>query len=172
MTHRTHQIELRSVIAITDLTPASERALRHAITIARRCRAILSLVYVVSSPAFALAGPFAADLAVEAAARDMSAYVEGLTHAGLLDGLTVTARVLKAECSDELLLFAREQNADVVVMAAQNTQDFLAELFSPNLDALSACCACPVLVVGHHAESPWAEAPSELRTNEAETLVN
>ena len=53
----TGDIHLKSVLIATDFSEASEKALRHALAIARHYGAKFYLAHVVSSPAFTLVGP-------------------------------------------------------------------------------------------------------------------
>ena len=62
----TGDIELKSVLIATDFSEASEKALRHALAIARHYGAKLYLAHVVSSLAYTLVGPDAVVAATDA----------------------------------------------------------------------------------------------------------
>ena len=65
----TGDIELKSVLIATDFSEASEKALRHALAIARHYGAKLYLAHVVSSLAYTLVGPDAVVAATDAVSR-------------------------------------------------------------------------------------------------------
>ena len=66
----TGDIHLKSVLIATDFSEASEKALRHALAIARHYGAKFYLVHVVSSLGFTLVGPDAVIAAIDAVRRD------------------------------------------------------------------------------------------------------
>lgn len=67
-------VHLKSVLVATDFSEASEKALHHALAIARHYHAKIYLAHVVSSLGFTLAGPEATTEAAALAVRDMSAW--------------------------------------------------------------------------------------------------
>jgi nucleotide-binding universal stress UspA family protein len=83
----TGDIQLKSVLIATDFSEASEKALRHALAIARHYGAKLYLAHVVSSLAYTLVGPDAVVAATDAVSRDARQLEDHLVRIGALAGL-------------------------------------------------------------------------------------
>ncbi len=83
----TGDIPLKSVLIATDFSEASEKALRHALAIARHYGAELYLAHVVSSLAFTLVGPDAVNAVTDAVCREARQLEDQLVQSGALADL-------------------------------------------------------------------------------------
>jgi nucleotide-binding universal stress UspA family protein len=92
-------LHLNSVLAATDFSPASDRAVAEAISIARLYGAKLCVLNVVSSLGINLAGAGAMEMAAEAAWRDMAQLEHDLSLSRLLQGVDAFMRNSRRSCS-------------------------------------------------------------------------
>src|SRR5271165_6201942 len=83
----TGDILVKSVLIATDFSEASQKALRHALAIARHFDAKFYLAHVVSHLGYTIAGPEASQLAAEKTARDTKQLEQELLDRGALAGL-------------------------------------------------------------------------------------
>ncbi len=107
----TGDIRLKSVLIATDFSEASEKALRHALAIARHYGAKLYLVHVVSSLGFTLAGPDAVNAVTEIIWRDARQLEDQLVQSGALAGLHHEIIVRQGNVWEELQKITSEQNS-------------------------------------------------------------
>lgn len=112
----TGDIRLKSVLVATDLSRASEKALRHGLAIARHYDAKFYLVHVVSSQSFTLVGQDAVIVATDAASRDARQLEDQLIQSGALAGLRHEVIVLHGGVWEELEKVIRQENVDMLVI--------------------------------------------------------
>jgi nucleotide-binding universal stress UspA family protein len=148
-------LRLRSVLAATDLSPASDGALHHAISIARHYCAALYVVHVVSSLGCTLAGPEAIQLEFEAAEREMDCLAIRLRNSAQSQDLAIHFIVLKGNVDEELEGFAHENQVDLIVVGTHGRQGLEKVFFGSIAQSISRCCCCPVLTVGPHSPLKW-----------------
>jgi nucleotide-binding universal stress UspA family protein len=154
-------LELKSILVATDFTEATDKALDHGIAIARHYRAVLYVVYVVSSIAFTIAGPDAVDLAATASERDINKLVNALVESGKLNGIEVRPIVLRGNVDEQMEAFARAQRVDLIVAGTHGRQGMARLYMGSVAELISKCCCSPVLTVGPHASGPWLDNPAD-----------
>ena len=94
---RLQGLHLSSVLAATDFSPASDRAVAEAISIARHYGAKLYVLNIVSSLGFNLSGAGAMAVAAKAAWRDMARLEDDLSRSRLLQGVDASF-VVRSGC--------------------------------------------------------------------------
>ncbi len=122
-------VEYRRILVPLDATPAAERVLPHAISIARATGAVLILLHVLTARVEVLqqamegdgVGKTFADVADERAGSELasvSAYLPGV-QAVLNDaGVSHEVRVIEGDAKELLCETVREQQIDLVAMTA------------------------------------------------------
>lgn len=112
-------IRLKSVLVPTDFSATSQKALRHALAIARHYGAKIYLAHVVSSLTISVAGPDATKAAAEAAARDARRLENELLECGALKGLRYEVIVRQGDVWGELDQVIRQEEVDLVVIGTR-----------------------------------------------------
>ena len=141
-------LHLRSVLAATDFSPASDRAVAEAISIARLYGAKLYVLNVVSSLGINLAGAGAMEIAVNAACRDMAQLEHDLSVSRLLQGVDACFVVRTGCVHDELESMVERDLIDLIVVGTHGCRR-LGRLFVGSVaDQVVRSSSCPVLTVG------------------------
>jgi nucleotide-binding universal stress UspA family protein len=109
-------VGLKSILVAFDFSEASDKALRHALAIARHYRAKFYFAHVVSHLGYTIAGPEALQLAVEKTWRDTRQLEQELLGRGALDGLQYEFIVREGNIWEQLELVIREKQVDLVVI--------------------------------------------------------
>ena len=112
----TGDIHLKSVLIATDFSEASEKALRHALAIARHYGAKFYLAHVVSSPGFTLVGPDAVNAATDGVCRDARQLEDQLVQSGALAGLGHEVIVRQGNVWEQLEIVVRQEQVELVVI--------------------------------------------------------
>ena len=145
----THPFTIDRVLFATDLSPASEPALRCATALARRFNADLYLLHVVPAPS-------GASPATDAAAQEAASAMRRLRQEVLAaqDKFATTA-ILTGDPSARIFQKAEDVHADLIVMGTS------ARCPRPGglTDAVVRGASCPVLTVPHARQET-----TELRT--------
>jgi len=109
-------VSMRRVLAATDFSSLSQKALRQAISIARRYHAKLYIVHVVSSWGFNVAGYDAAVEASKLAQADLEKLVSGLIKSGALKDVDHEIVVAIGDFWEELRRAAEDYEIDLIVI--------------------------------------------------------
>src|SRR5208283_2435253 len=144
----TGDIHLKSVLIATDFSEASEKALRHALAIARHYGAKLYLVHVVSSLGFTLVGPEAVNLATQIVSRDASELENRLVQSGALAGLRHEVIVTQGNVWDQLGKIISHEQVDLVVIGTHARRGLGKLLLGSVAEHIFRHAECLVLTVG------------------------
>ena len=144
----TGDILLKSVLVATDFSEASDKALRHALAIARHYGAKLYLTHVVSSLGFILVGPDAVVAATEAVCRDARQLEEDLVQRGALAGLSHEVIVRQGKVWEELEEGIREERVDLVVLGTHARRGLGKLVLGSVAEHIFRHAGCLVLTVG------------------------
>ena len=139
---------IRHVLAAIDFSESSEKALRHAIAIARCYRSNFHLVHVVSPLAFLMVGPDAVAMAAEAASRDMKLLEQRLSESGAFTDISHDCTVAQGEIWQELQQIIDAQAIDLVVIGTHGRSGLRKIAFGSVAEAVFRHATCPVLTVG------------------------
>jgi nucleotide-binding universal stress UspA family protein len=141
-------IHLKSVLIATDFSEASDKALRHALAIARHYGAKLYLVHVVSSLGFTLVGPDAVALATDIVWRDASELENRLVQSGALIGLPHEVIVRQGNVWEELDKIISQEQIDLVVIGTHARRGLGKLLLGSVAEHIFRHATCLVLTVG------------------------
>jgi nucleotide-binding universal stress UspA family protein len=141
---------MKRVLVATDLSQSSEKALHHAIAIARRYGAKFYLAHVVPSPSFTLAGDAIAP-AAEAAARDVKRLESKLLETGALAGIQHEVVVRQGSVWQQLEQFIEQEHVDLVVAGTHGRTGLRKLVLGSVAEEIFRHSSCPVLTVGPRA---------------------
>jgi nucleotide-binding universal stress UspA family protein len=142
-------LRVKSVLVATDFSETSQKAVRHAVAIARHFEAKLYLVNVVCSLGFTLAGPDAMNAATEAACRDGRHLETQLLQSGALKGLQHEITVHQGgDVWRELNKVIRKEDVDLVVTGTHARRGVSKVLLGSVAEQIFRRADCPVLTVG------------------------
>lgn len=155
----------RSVLVATDFSEASERALRHALALARFFRSRICLAHVVSSLGLAMAGPSAIAACEEAALRDAADLEASLVRTGVLTGIQHKFIVGQGELWPELQEIIRQESVDLLVIGTHGRHGIGKVFFGSIAEQIFRQADCPVLTLGPHSDGrPWYGTSTMHRT--------
>jgi len=141
-------IQVKSVLIATDFSEASEKALRHAIAIARHYGAKLYLAHVVSSLGFTMVGPDAVAQASDIVWRDARELEHRLIQSGALSALPHEVIVRDGNVWDELDQIIDEQQIELVVIGTHARRGLGKLLLGSVAEHIFRHADCLVLTVG------------------------
>lgn len=145
------EIRLKSVLVPTDFSATSQKALRHAVAIARHYGAKVYLAHVVSSLTTTVAGRGAMNVAVEAARRDARQLENQLLESGALKGLRYEVIVRQGDVWGELDKLIGQEEVDLLVIGTRGRRGVRKLLLGSVAERIFHRAACPVLTVGPSA---------------------
>ena len=144
-----YSMAIRNIAVATDFSPWSDRAMQHALLIARWYEATLHILHTVRPSEFS----FVPDLMVqlnELAERDYEDLMGRLHAAHKLDGITHRLWNLYGEVST-FGDFVRDQNIDLLVLGTRGRSGISKLVLGSVAEEIFHCVSCPVLTVG-----PWS----------------
>jgi nucleotide-binding universal stress UspA family protein len=145
---RAVDVQLRSILLATDFSPSSERALRHAISIARYFNSRLYLVHVVSSLGLTMVGPEAIVTSTSLAQRDAALMERKLILNGDLRELQHQVIVRAGDVWEELQNVLRHEHIDLVVIGTHSRTGIMKLVLGSVAEQIFRHACCPVLTVG------------------------
>jgi nucleotide-binding universal stress UspA family protein len=141
-------IHLQSILVATDFSPASEKALRHALSIARHYDAKLYVMHVVSSVGLNMAGPDAVAAATTLALRDAMLAERRLVASGVLRDLRHHVIVRSGDVWTELEAEIKQQAIDLVVIGTHGRTGLKRLVLGSVSEHVFRNACCRVLTVG------------------------
>jgi nucleotide-binding universal stress UspA family protein len=141
-------VQLKSVLIATDFSAASEKALRHALAIARSSHAKLYLMHVVSSPVLNIAGPEAVAQSTTRSLRDLMLLERGLIADGSLRDMRYQALVYDGDIWSELQRVIGRERIDMAVVGTHGRGGFKKLMLGSVAEQIFRNSRCPVLTVG------------------------
>ena len=142
-------LHLKHIVAPTDFTPKSEKAIRYAVQLAKLVRARLTLLHVIpeaASTPHAIAG-FPAYKVEEWRQEAGEKLHEELTKAKLEYDTVDTLMTLALDMRDEVIRIARETPADLLVLSTHGYTGWKHLLLGSDAEKILERAPCPVLVV-------------------------
>ena len=156
-------IQLNSVLLANDFSPASAKALPHALAVARHYGAKVYLAHVVSALGLTLAGPDALSEAADLAMRDSRQLQQTLVANGALNGLRHEVIVREGDIPEELGKAIEREKVDVVVLGTHSRRGLEKLLLGSVAEQIFRQASCLVLTVGPSSpDSPPIEKPAGL----------
>ena len=147
-------LAIRNIAIATDFSPWSDRAMQHALLIARSYRAILHILHTVRRSEFS----FVPDLMVnldELAARDCEGLMGRLRAAHNLDGIAYRLWRLYGEVS-VFGEFVLDQKIDLLVLGTRGRSGISKIVLGSVAEQIFHSVTCPVLTVG-----PWSRGAAD-----------
>ena len=142
-------IQINSILIATDFSPASAKALRHAVSIAEHYGAMLFLVHVVSSIGLRMAGPDAIVEATTAAQRDAMFTERQLVASGALAGIHHHVIVRPGDdVWSELQAIVLKEGIDLLVIGIHHRAGFRKVMLGSVAEQIFRQAQCRVLTVG------------------------
>jgi len=162
-TDLTTGLELKSVLVATDFSPASEKAIRHALSIARHFGAKLYLMHSVSSLGLTMAGPEAITQATTAALRDATLMERELVSSGALRDMRHKVIVRQGEVWSELQSVIRDNGIDLLVIGTHGRTGFKRLVLGSVAEQIFRNAPCRVLTVGPHSPADASLDPESIK---------
>ena len=144
-------LELKSVLLASDLSPASTKPLRHALAIARHYGAKLYIAHVVSPAPYLMSGPEALELGCQAASRDVQRLQSDLRNDGSLNGLDYEFILHRGCVWDELQAIIFQKEIGLVVVGTHGRHGVEKLILGSVAEEVFREADCPVLSVGPHS---------------------
>jgi len=141
-------IHLKSILVATDFSSASQKALRHALSIARHYGAKLYVMHVVSSLGLTMNGPEAVAAATTAAQRDAMLAERKLVESGELRDLRHHVIVRPGDVWNELQAEITQQAIDLVVIGTHGRTGLKRLVLGSVAEKIFRNACCRVLTVG------------------------
>lgn len=158
-------LQLKSILLATDLSPASVKPLHHALAIARHYGAKLYIAHVVSAAPYLMAGPEALELGCQGACRDVQQLQSDLRDHGSLNGLDHEFIVQRGCVWDELQTIILQKQIGLVVVGTHGRRALEKLILGSVAEEVFREADCPVLSVGPHSyHEARVEFPGETRT--------
>jgi nucleotide-binding universal stress UspA family protein len=142
-------VQLGSILVATDFSPVSEKALRHALVIARHYHSQLYLMHVVSSLEFKLTGADSLPAASDLAGRELRKMEQGLSLNGAISGVAANEVVVgKGEIWEELEKIVAQRSVDMIVIGTHRRSGIAKLVLGSVAEQIFRHASCPVLTVG------------------------
>jgi universal stress protein A len=143
------EIAIKKILAPTDFSPASEKALKYALRLATNFGCELTLLHVLEppiSPAFA-ESPVAPAFS-EAEMADAEEGLRGLVNAARTAGVSgARSKIRKGVATHEIVEAAKELDVDLIVIATHGLTGWKHFAIGSTAAQVARAAPCPVLVV-------------------------
>jgi len=160
-------LDLKSVLLATDLSPASENPLHHALAIARHYKAKLYIAHVVSAAPYLMAGPEPLELGCNSASQNLQQLQRDLLQQGSLNGLNHEFIVRCGCVWNDLKAIISQKQIGLVVVGTHGRRGLEKLILGSAAEEVFRDAECPVLTVGPHS---YREGRLEL-ANETRTYL-
>ena len=161
MTNGNPMLSLKHILVATDLCPISLLALRHALGIARRYHATVSVLHVIDPSIYGLAGPDGISADADAALRQAEDVEASLRSEGCLAGVRHESIVEVGPVWRTIADTVEEKHTALLVLGTHGRTGFRKFAMGSVAESAFREAPCPVLTVGPRAlraKSSGAEA--------------
>jgi nucleotide-binding universal stress UspA family protein len=141
-------IQLKSILIATDLSPTSEKPLHHALAIAHHYGAKLYVVHVVPSLGYRMAGPEPLAVATEEVENDVVQLKRVLAGDGSLKGLDHEFIVRQGDVPEQLHSMIIEKGIDLVVLGTHGRRGIEKVFLGSVAEEVFRRANCHVMTVG------------------------
>jgi nucleotide-binding universal stress UspA family protein len=145
-----NDVAIKNVAVATDFSRYSERAVQHAVAVARHFGATLHLLHIVRPSEFA----FVPDVVLqieEASNRECKELSARIHNGHQLSGLDCRRWVERGEVFDVVGRFVKDQSIDLLVIGTRGRSGVARLVLGSVAQAIFHCVRCPVLTVGPQA---------------------
>jgi len=148
MTNRNPMLSLKHILVATDLCPISLLALRHALGIARRYHATVSVLHVIDPSIYGLAGPEGISADADAAMRQAEDIEAGLRSEGYLEGVRYESLVGVGPVWRTIADMVEEKHTALLVLGTHGRTGLRKFAMGSVAESAFREARCPVLTVG------------------------
>jgi nucleotide-binding universal stress UspA family protein len=141
-------VAFKRILVATDFSQSSEKALHHAIAIAKHFDATVYLTHVVGSLGFVLAGPDAILAASDAAWRDARRLEDRLETSGVLAGVRHEIVVREGDIWEGIQEVVKDKDIDLIVSGTHGRSGIRKVVLGSIAEEIFRHASCPVLTVG------------------------
>lgn len=143
-------VAIRNLAVATDFSRYSDRAVQHALAIARQFRATLHFLHIARPSEFRFTPDIVPQLE-ELACRDCGRMINDLSISHRLDDIEYRRWAIEGEVSEVVAKFVRNQHIDLLVVGTRGRSAIPRLLLGSVAQEIYHYVRCPVLTVG-----PWS----------------
>lgn len=129
-----------------ELTPASQRAVKSALRVARQTHADVTLMSVLKSPPVASDALIEGDVATAPLERAVRAIHAAIVRDAAVEGVSVVSRIVHGNPADELIREVLREGIDLLVAGARHRSQAMKMLFGSTSQTLLRQCPCPLWI--------------------------
>jgi len=159
-------VGLKSVLVATDFSAASQKALYHALALARHFGAKFCLAHVIPWLPMAMVGPDAVVAGEDAVLRDVEHLQDNLARSGALAGLQTQFIIREGEVWRELETVIKQEQVDLVVVGTSGRRGVEKLVLGSVAEKIFRRADCQVLTVG-----PSSNQELRVETSSADRVV-
>ncbi len=146
------QVSFSKIMVATDFSPASERALEYAISIARRFGSKIYLSHVITLDGYPMIAPEIAAKTIEASRGEAEENFARIVESGGLHGIEYHANILEGAFWPTLDSLIDEYKIDLLVLGTRGLGDVKKVILGSGAEEAFRQAPIPVLTVGPHAK--------------------
>lgn len=145
-------IQLSRILVATDFSPASNRALDYAISLARRYGSHIFLTHVISLDAYPLAAPEVTVSLVNSQRREAENRIQEMLFSGRLSDVAHDILIEEGGLWAAIQRVIEKEAVELVVVGTQGMGTVQKLVIGSGAEQIFRQCACPVLTVGPSVE--------------------
>ena len=146
------QVSFSKIMVATDFSPASERALEYAISIARRFGSKIYLSHVISLDGYPLIAPEIAAKTLDANRGEAEENFAKIVESGGLHGIEYHTNIVEGAFWPTLDSLIKECKIDLLVLGTRGLGDVKKVVLGSGAEEAFRQARVPVLTVGPHAK--------------------
>lgn len=155
----------KAICCAVDFAEASRVAMEHAVELARRFQAELTLVHALASPPQAASDVLVSSrgLAAVEAEKAQEMLARWRADAERRAGRSVRSRMLSGDPVAEILRHAREERCDLLVVGTHGRSGIARFVLGSVAERIARQAPCPVLVVHDHGALETEDVAEEIK---------
>jgi nucleotide-binding universal stress UspA family protein len=146
------KIPLAKILVATDFSPASARALKYAVSLARRYDSHVVLAHVISLDAYPLAAPEVTVGLARSQRREAEDKIQAMLYSGQLGDVPHDVLIEEGALWPALHKVIDRQDIDLVVVGTHGMGAVQKLVIGSGAEQIFRQCTCPVLTVGPAVE--------------------
>jgi nucleotide-binding universal stress UspA family protein len=143
-------ISFSRIMVATDFSPASDRALEFAASIARRFNSKIYLTHVVAVDGYPMVAPEIAVGSLEKLRTDAEAKLGGIVESGRLYGIAREIIIAEGTLSSAIQVLVENHKIDLLVLGTHGASGFKKLVIGSGAEQVFRQARIPVLTVGPH----------------------
>jgi nucleotide-binding universal stress UspA family protein len=146
------RVSFSKIMVATDFSPASERALEYAISIARRFGSKIYLSHVITLDGYPMIAPEIAAKTIDASRGEAEENFAKIVESGGLHGIEYHTNIVEGAFWPTLDSLINEYKIDLLVLGTRGLSDVKTIVFGSGAEEAFRQARIPVLTVGPHAK--------------------